>query len=109
MKCMHWVKRQASCEVERQSQEPGWVRVQVNSMPVGVRANGWGGMSALRVAWVASSSRAVSFTFHFPLEHVRSLNLFYMLVPFGCLYSGILFQFSSYPLSLTRLQWLSSL
>lgn len=92
---MHWVERLASREVERRSQGPGGVHVQVNHAS-GVCANGWGGMSAPRVAWLASSSRAPSL-FHFPLEHVRSLNLFYTLMLFGSLYSGILFRFSGFP------------
>lgn len=85
--------------MERRSQGPGGVHVQVNHAS-GVRANGWGGMSAPRVAWLASSSRALPCTFHFPLKHVWSLNLFYTLMLFVSLYSGILFRFSGSPLSL---------
>lgn len=50
---MHWVGRLASCEVERRSQGPGGVHVQVNHAS-GVHANGWGGMCASRVAWLGS-------------------------------------------------------
>lgn len=77
-----------------ESQGLGGVHTQVNSMPVVFMPMGGGGMSGAGIAWLVSSFRVFSFTFHCPLEqslNLLSLNLCSTPVHFGCLYSEILF------------------
>lgn len=63
-------------------------------MPVVFMPMGEGRMSDAGIAWLDSSLRVFSFTFHCPLEqslNLLSLNLCSTLVHFGCLYSEIPF------------------